>query len=154
MMAAMAVMQAASEQRGEEPDPGVHQRGGAQAAHADERELSERELAGPAREHGERQGDHGVEQDSAPRRALGRQMEEHERNQGHEGDEARRRTCGSDRTHHLDWSAAGMGRMRGANDHRPDPASARTRRRPLTSSVTRTTTKSTRSSSPRWALKL
>ena len=53
--------------RGRSPTPSRTSAAVGHAAEPDERELAERELAGPAGEHGERERDHRVEQHPAPR---------------------------------------------------------------------------------------
>ena len=72
---------------GNEADAFADERGRGHAADADERELPERELAGPTGEHGERERDHRVEQHAAPRFALRREVEEDEREQRDEHDD-------------------------------------------------------------------
>ena len=73
-MATAAVTHAASNSAGMKPTPPRDQRGGGEAADADERELAERELTGPAGEHGERKGDERVQQHATPAVALGRKI--------------------------------------------------------------------------------
>ena len=119
-IATTAVTTRREDQRGNEADAFADERGGGHAADADERELPERELTGPAGEHGERERDDRVEQHAAPRFALRREVEEHEREQRDEHDESRRRATGSHRTHH---TRSSRGRDR-SDPRRERPASA------------------------------
>ena len=118
----------ASATAGTKPDALAHERGGGHRAEADERELAERELAGPPGEHGERDGDHGVEHDPAPEELVATPGRAARPGTARRAPARGRRAAGSRRTQKTRSSEAGIGRTRGDSDHAPlESAAARLR---------------------------